>query len=132
MLQKHGLKHEICITLMALPPGCSGAHDAPFYMKTLDQTLDSGVGFDLLCFKDASGTATPAVIHESIKEARKKLGPKVHIRLHTHETAGTSAPDLEGGARRRGGRNRSARWRPCPRGLTEPNIATMWHALRGD
>ena len=28
MIQKHGLKHEICITLMALPPGCTGAHDA--------------------------------------------------------------------------------------------------------
>ena len=90
MIQKHGLKHEICITLMALPPGCSGAHDAPFYMKTLDAILASGVGFDSLCFKDASGTATPAVIYDSIKAARRKLGSAPHISLHTHETAGIS------------------------------------------
>ncbi len=30
---KHGLKHEITITLMDLPPNCKGAHDVPFYEK---------------------------------------------------------------------------------------------------
>jgi pyruvate carboxylase subunit B len=130
MIQKHGLKHEICITLMALPPGCTGAHDAPFYMRTLDQIMDSGVGFDSLCFKDASGTATPAVIHESIRAARKKLGPKVHIRLHTHETAGTSVlaykEALDAGA---DGIDLSMA--PLSGGASQPDIATMWHALRG-
>ena len=130
MIQKHGLKHEICITLMALPPGCSGAHDAPFYMKTLDEIMASGVGFDSLCFKDASGTATPAVIYESIKQARKKLGPKVHIRLHTHETAGTSVlaykEALDAGA---DGIDLSMA--PMSGGASQPDIVTMWHALRG-
>jgi len=130
MIQKHGLKHEICITLMALPPGCSGAHDAPFYMKTLDAILDAGVGFDSLCFKDASGTATPAVIGESIAAARKKLGPKVPIRLHTHETAGTSVlaykEALDAGA---DGIDLSMA--PVSGGACQPDIATMWHALRG-
>ena len=128
MIQKHGLKHEICITLMALPPGCSGAHDAPFYMKTLDEIMASGVGFDSLCFKDASGTATPAVIYESIKQARKKLGPKVHIRLHTHETAGTSVlaykEALDAGA---DGIDLSMA--PLSGGASQPDIVTMWHAL---
>src|ERR1041385_848881 len=82
MIKKHGLKHEICITLMALPPGCSGAHDPAFYMKTLDEILATGVEFDSLCFKDASGTATPNTVYESVKEARHKLGPQAHIRVH--------------------------------------------------
>src|SRR5580700_9541994 len=62
MIKKHGLKHEICISLMALPPGCTGAHDPEFYIKMLDEILAADVEFDSLCFKDASGTATPATI----------------------------------------------------------------------
>jgi pyruvate carboxylase subunit B len=130
MLQKHGLKHEICIALMSLPPGCAGAHDAAFYMKTLDEIMASGVGFDSLCFKDASGTATPAVIYASIKGARKKLGPKVPIRLHTHETAGTSVlaykEALDAGA---DGIDLSMA--PVSGGVSQPDMVTMWHALRG-
>lgn len=130
MLQKHGLKHEICIALMALPPGYSGAHDASFYMKTLDEIMASGVGFDSLCLKDASGTATPAVIHETIKLARKKLGPKVHICLHTHESAGISVlaykEALDAGA---DGIDLSMA--PMSGGASQPDFITMWHALRG-
>lgn len=130
MIRKHGLKHEICITLMALPPGCSGAHDAAFYMKTLDQIMAADVGFDSLCFKDASGTATPAVIYESIKQARKKLGPKVHISLHTHETAGTSVLAYKG-ALDAGADEIDLSMAPVSGGASQPDIVTMWHALRG-
>ena len=35
-----GLKHQVCVTLMELPPGCSGAHDAAFYASTT--TADFG------------------------------------------------------------------------------------------
>lgn len=31
----HGLKHEIVITMMDLPPGCKGAHDAKIFMRKL-------------------------------------------------------------------------------------------------
>jgi pyruvate carboxylase subunit B len=130
MIQKHGLKHEICITLMALPPDCHGAHDTPFYMKTLDQILDSGVGFDSVCFKDASGTATPAVIYESVKDARRRLGSQVQIRVHTHETAGTAVlaykVALDAGA---DGIDLSLA--PMSGGTSQPDVVTMWHALRG-
>ena len=30
-----GLKHQVCVTLMQLPPGCTGAHDPDFYEMTL-------------------------------------------------------------------------------------------------
>ena len=55
----HGLHHQIVITMMDLPPGCEGAHDTEYYLKTLRNILDSDVPFDSICFKDASGTANP-------------------------------------------------------------------------
>src|SRR5688500_10871994 len=66
MIEKHGLKHEICIAMMGLPPGSDGAHDAAFYIGILDQILAAGVTLDSICFKDASGTATPQVMYESV------------------------------------------------------------------
>ncbi len=66
-----GLKHQVCVTLMELPPGCTGAHDAAFYSKTLKDILDAEIPYDSVCFKDASGTATPGKVYETIKAARK-------------------------------------------------------------
>jgi pyruvate carboxylase subunit B len=130
MIQKHGLKHEICIAMMGLPPGSNGAHDANFYLGILDQILAAGVGFDSLCFKDASGTATPQVMYESVRQARQKLGQEVTIRIHTHESAGTSVlvykAALEAGA---DGIDLSMA--PMSGGSSQPDILTMWHALRG-
>ena len=130
MIKKHGLKHEICITLMALPPGCTGAHDAPFYIRTLDEILASGVEFDSLCFKDASGTATPSTVYDSVKGAREKLGPKAYIRVHTHETAGTSILTYKA-ALEAGADGIDLSLAPMSGGTCQPDIVTMWHALRG-
>ena len=33
--------------------------------------MDAGIKYDSVAFKDASGTTTPAVVHETIKRARK-------------------------------------------------------------
>ena len=38
-----GLKHQVCVTLMELPPGCEGAHDPDFYESTLRQILDADI-----------------------------------------------------------------------------------------
>ncbi|MFH1573209.1 MAG: biotin attachment protein, partial [Acidobacteriota bacterium] len=75
-----GLKHQVCVTMMALPPGWEGAHDADFYVKILRQILDAGIPFDSVCFKDASGTAVPSTVYATIKGARKMLpeGTPVH------------------------------------------------------
>src|SRR5690606_3930813 len=85
-----GLKHQVCVTLMELPPGCSGAHDPDFYEATLRQILDAEIPFDAVCFKDASGTSVPATVYESIRRARKMLPENTFIHFHTHETAGIS------------------------------------------
>ena len=129
-IKKYGLNHEVVVTLMDLPPGCSGAHDVPFYEKTLRQILDSGLPFDSICFKDASGTSSPQKIYETITMARNLVGYNTHIRLHTHETAGVSVAcylaALDAGA---DGIDLAAS--PVSGGTSQPDILTMLHAVKG-
>ena len=125
-----GLKHQVAITLMELPPGCTGAHDAAFYEKILREILDAGIPFDSVCFKDASGTAVPSKVYETIKRARKLLPADVMLDYHTHETAGVSVlaykMALDAGADAI-----DLSMAPASGGTCQPDISTMWHALRG-
>ncbi len=89
-IKEAGLKHQVCVTMMALPPECKGAHDSEFYAKVLKQIMDN-VEYDSVCFKDASGTTTPQVVYDTVKEARKLLGSDIRIQVHSHETAGIGA-----------------------------------------
>lgn len=129
-IKAHGAKHEVVVTMMDLPEGCSGAHDAEFYEKILREILDAGIPFDSVCFKDASGTSSPQKVYETIKMARKILGDDVHIRLHTHETAGVSVAcylaALEAGV---SGIDLAAS--PVSGGTSQPDILTMLHAVKG-
>ncbi|NQV22890.1 MAG: biotin attachment protein [Rhodopirellula sp.] len=125
-----GLKHQVVVTLMELPPGCEGAHDADFYEMTLRTILDAGIPYDSVCFKDASGTAVPSKVHETIKRARKMLPEGTFIHYHTHETAGISVQGnmaaLDAGADAI-----DLSMAPCSGGTCQPDILVMWHALRG-
>jgi pyruvate carboxylase subunit B len=129
-IKNHGLKHEAVVTMMDLPPGCEGAHDVAFYEKVLREILDSGLPYDSICFKDASGTANPNKVYETIKMARKLVGDDTHIRLHTHETAGVSVAAylaaLDAGA---DGIDLAAS--PVSGGTSQPDILTMLHATKG-
>ncbi|MCD7740138.1 MAG: hypothetical protein LUH11_02185 [Candidatus Gastranaerophilales bacterium] len=126
----NGLKHEVTITMMELPIGCTGAHDVAFYEKVLRTILDDGIPFTSLAFKDASGTSAPHKVYETIKRTREILGPDAQIRFHSHETAGTGLlayrAALEGGA---DGIDLSMK--PVSGGTAQPDIVSMWHALKG-
>lgn len=129
-ITKHGLKHEIVITLMDLPPNCSGAHDVAFYEKILREILSAEIPFSSLCFKDASGTSNPEKIYQTIKMARSILPSETHIRLHTHETAGVSIAcylaALEAGVD-----GIDLATSPVSGGTSQPDILTMMHAIKG-
>ena len=129
-ITNHGLRHEVCVTLMALPPGCSGAHDPEFYLKTLKGILDAEIPYGSVCFKDASGTAYPSVIYETIKEARKLLPEGTRISFHTHDTAGTGVICYKA-AIDAGADQIDLSLAPCSGGTCQPDVASMWHALRG-
>lgn len=125
-----GLKHEVTVTMMSLPEGVTGAHTPEFYERILREILDAGIPYDSVCFKDASGTSTPHNVYETVKRARKLLGPNVKIVFHSHETAGVSVNQylaaLDAGANQL-----DLSMSPCSGGTCQPDILTMWHALRG-
>ena len=125
-----GLKHEVTVTMMSLPEGVTGAHNPDFYERILKEILDADIPFDSLCFKDASGTSTPSTVYETVKRARKLIGDKKTIVFHSHETAGVSIAQylaaLEAGANQL-----DLSMSPVSGGTCQPDIITMWHALRG-
>lgn len=125
-----GLKHQVVVSMMALPPGCTGAHDADFYEMILKRIMDADIPYHSVCFKDASGTSTPAVIHDTIKRAKKLLPADIPVQFHTHETAGIGLlgymSAIEAGAD-----VIDLSMAPCSGGTCQTDIATMWHALRG-
>jgi pyruvate carboxylase subunit B len=125
-----GLKHQVCVTLMELPPGCAGAHDPDFYVSTLQKILDAKIPFDAVCFKDASGTSVPSTVHETIRRARKMLPADAFIHFHTHETAGTSVLAYKA-AIDAGVDAIDLSLAPCSGGTCQPDLLVMWHALRG-
>jgi pyruvate carboxylase subunit B len=126
----HGLKHEVCVTIMDLPPGCEGAHTVEFYEKILRQILDAEIPYDSVCFKDATGTASPQKVYDTIKMAKRLLPEGTHVRLHTQETAGISVSQnlaaLEAGA---DGIDAAAS--PVSGGTSQPDILVMMHAIKG-
>ena len=127
-----GLKHEVVVALMELPPDAKseGAHTPEFYTGILRSILDAGVPFTSVCYKDASGTAVPSKVYESIKQARQLLGPDVHLRLHTHETAGVSIMQYKA-ALDAGADGIDLCMAPVSGGTAQPDVVAMWHALRG-
>lgn len=129
-INKYGLKHEVAITLMDLPPGCKGTHDVPFYERILKEILKEQIPFSSVCFKDASGTSNPNKIYETIKMAKKILPQGTHIRFHTHESAGVSVAcylaALEAGV---DGIDLAVA--PVSGGTSQPDILTMLHAVKG-
>ncbi|MBE9536989.1 MAG: biotin attachment protein [Proteobacteria bacterium] len=125
-----GLKHQLCITMMELPPGCKGSHDTDYYITTLKNIMKSDIPYDSICFKDASGTAVPSKVYDTIKQARKILPEETSIHFHTHQTAGTGVTcyisALEAGAD-----TIDLSLAPTSGGTCQPDVLVMWHALRG-
>lgn len=131
-IKKHGLTHEITITLMGLPPGLDNGypHSPKFYLDTMQKIMDAGVPFDRVALKDASGTATPHTWFETAKGLRKMLPAEIEIHAHTHCTADNAIScyraAIEGGAT-----IIDLSMKPTSGGTASPDILSMWHNLRG-
>lgn len=128
-----GLKHEVTVTMMELPPGTPGmekAHTADFYINVLKKILNAGIPFSSIAFKDASGTSVPIKVFETIKRARRLLGKKVHIVFHSHETADVCISQYMN-AIEAGADQVDLSLSPVSGGTCQPDVLSMWHALRG-
>ena len=131
-IHKHGLKHQVVVTLMALPPGIDTgyAHSPKFYIDRIQQILDAEIPFDSVCFKDASGTCTPKTVFETVSGARKILPEGTIIQFHTHDTAGM-AVTCNMAAIEAGADIIDLSMQPCSGGTGQCDILTMWHNLKG-
>ena len=131
-IHKAGLKHQVTVTMMGLAPGLteSYAHSPQFYADSLRNILDSGVPFDSLAFKDASGTSTPQTVYETIKMARQMLGNDKEIQFHTHDTAGM-AVSCNWAAIEAGADVIDLAMSPLSGGTCEADILVMYQRLRG-
>ena len=125
-----GLHHQLAISMMSLPPGCEGAHTPEFYEQVLKKVLKAKIPFHSLAFKDASGTTTPAVVYETIVRARNLVGAKTPIEFHSHETAGIGTACYMA-ALQAGADIVDLSLAPVSGGTCQPDVATLWHALRG-
>ncbi len=125
-----GLKHEVAVSMMGLPPDMSGSHTPEFYTGILKGILKAGIPYDSVVFKDASGTAVPRTVYETIRNARKLLGKRTKLVYHTHETAGISIAcylaAIDGGADQV-----DCSLVPVSGGTCQPDIMVLYHALRG-
>lgn len=125
-----GLHHQAVVTLMELPPGCEGAHDVDFYVDRLRKILDSGLPYDSICFKDASGTSNPNKIYETLRAARKLVGEKTVLWMHTHETAAQGVNQYMAAVN--GGCDGICVARaPVSGGTSQPDLISMWNAFKG-
>ncbi len=129
-IRNAGLHHQVVVTMMELPPGCRGTHDAEFYTATLRKILDSGLPFDSVCFKDASGTSNPKKVFDTVKSARQLVGQDVILWVHTHETAAQGVAQYTA-AIEAGCDGICVARAPVSGGTSQPDMISMWHALKG-
>ncbi len=131
-ISKHGLKHQVVVTMMGLPPGLNEdyAHTAKFYVDTLKKIIEAGIPYDSVCFKDASGTSTPQTVFDTVKQARDVVGASMPIQFHTHFTAGSAGNCLMA-AIEAGADIIDLAMAPVSGGTSHADVLTMWHILRG-
>lgn len=125
-----GLHHQVTVTMMELPTGCSGAHDAEFYLQVLKDILAHEIPFHSVCFKDATGTSNPQKVFETLKGARKLLGDDVPIWHHTHDTAGIGTTQYKASIEAGADGICLAR-KPLSGGTAQPDLLAMQHVLKG-
>jgi len=125
-----GMHHQLCVALMGLPYESDQVHTAEFYVNVIKKVLDSGIRVDSVCMKDASGTTDPRTCYETAKGLKEILPPEMPLWQHTHDTASMAVAcymaGIEGGV---DGIDLSVR--PMASGTVQPDVRSMWHALKG-
>ena len=137
-ITQYGLKHQATVTMMGLAPNLNETyeHTPKFYIDRLKEILASGMAFDSLAFKDASGTSTPKTVYETIKQAREILDAEFKgdnrksISFHTHDTAGM-AVSCNMAAIEAGADVIDLAMSPRSGGTCEADILVMYQRLRG-
>jgi pyruvate carboxylase subunit B len=125
-----GMHHQVCVATMGLPFDDDVVHTPEFYVDVVRQLLKRGVHFDSVCMKDASGTTDPHTCYETARGLKAILPPEVPLWQHTHDTASMAVScymaGIAGGV---DGVDLSVR--PMASGTVQPDVRSLWHALKG-
>ncbi|HMP89638.1 MAG TPA: biotin attachment protein [Kiritimatiellia bacterium] len=125
-----GMHHQVCVSLMGLPYASDRVHTPEFYIRVVRELLKSDVRIDSVCMKDASGTTDPKTCYETAVGLKKILPPEIPLYQHTHDTASMAvACYMAGIAGGVDGIDLSVR--PLASGTSQPDVRSMWHALKG-
>ncbi|MER2600958.1 MAG: biotin/lipoyl-containing protein [Candidatus Competibacter phosphatis] len=125
-----GMHHQVCVAMMGLPYRSDRVHTPDFYVGIIQRLLEAGLHFDSVCMKDASGTTDPHTCYETAKGLKKILPPEVPLSMHTHDTASMAVACYMAGIA--GGVDRvDLSVRPLASGTSQPDVRSMWHALKG-
>jgi pyruvate/oxaloacetate carboxyltransferase len=125
-----GMHHQVCVAMMGLPYRSDRVHTPDFYVGIIQRLLEAGLHFDSVCMKDASGTTDPHTCYETAKGLKKILPPEVPLSMHTHDTASMAVACYMAGIA--GGVDRvDLSVRPMASGTSQPDVRSMWHALKG-
>ncbi len=130
-IHEAGLKHQISVALMGLPPDIKseGAHSPEFYVEKVQQIIEMDIPHDSIVFKDASGTCPPRIVYETIKKTRALVGPDRIVWFHTHDTAGLGLSCIMA-AIEAGADGTDLAKSPVSGGTCQPDILGLWHALK--
>ncbi len=125
-----GMHHQVVVALMGLPFKSTKVHTPEFYIDVVRRLLERDIRVDSICMKDASGTTDPRTVYETAKGIRKILPEETQLWFHTHDTASMAVAcylaAIEGGA---DGIDLAVR--PMASGTSQPDVRSMWHALKG-
>ncbi|CDH43101.1 biotin/lipoyl-containing protein [Candidatus Contendibacter odensensis] len=125
-----GMHHQVCVAMMGLPYQSDQVHTPDFYIRLVQKLLSSGIHFDSVCMKDASGTTDPHTCYETAKGLKKILPSEIPLSMHTHDTASMAVACYMAGIA--GGVDRiDLSVRPLASGTAQPDVRSMWHALKG-
>ncbi|MCC6134344.1 MAG: biotin attachment protein [Candidatus Contendobacter sp.] len=125
-----GMHHQVCVAMMGLPYLSERVHTPAFYIRVVEKLLASGIHFDSVCMKDASGTTDPSTCYETAKGLKKILPPEIPLSMHTHDTASMAVACYMAGIA--GGVDSvDLSVRPMASGTSQADVRSMWHALKG-
>lgn len=125
-----GMHHQVTVAMMGLPYASEAVHTPAYYVDVARRLLEGDVRIDSVCMKDASGTTDPTTVYETAKGIKAILPDGMPLWFHTHDTASMAVAcymaAIEGGA---DGIDLSVR--PLASGTSQPDVRSMWHALKG-
>ena len=125
-----GLHHQACVSLMGLPFHSDEVHTADFYIEIVRKLIETGVHFDSVCLKDASGTTDPRTLYLAARGIKKIIPPEIPLWQHTHDTASMAVSCYMAGIA--GGVDGiDCSVRPMASGTVQPDVRSVAHALKG-